>query len=349
MGGDYMRLEKNGYFCLRNITDQDLLNIPEETLPIPSTQEQKNNNEHFTYFDSIKRKVFHYASCRNEKTKDVCLYVYEMIIKKDELRSEQMKLTLFSINRCIDFFNDFTFLIKLIFHLNFFNAAERNKENIYKFILLWYSFFFITSLFTFFLRRYYILNVIPSHYQHLFCCFRVFKNIKSVDHSDLAVLYHFDRIQKTYILINKFFEDIPQFFLCLLYMIINGKDHFLIFNIIFSLAVFLINTIELGFSYPFIGTFFTFFAIRIPDDARIDKDAAPTNRIFCLYSFFVFFFGSLVALISKNFVSFIWIPLIYVQFCFLFLTCVFFLIFFFHLQGQYQWKKKLKHILFYQC
>ncbi|CRG94384.1 conserved Plasmodium membrane protein, unknown function [Plasmodium gallinaceum] len=270
---------------------------------------------------------------------DVFNYIYEMITKKNEMRKEQMKLTLFSINRCVDFFNDFAFLIKIFCQINFSKSPNTINQNIYKFIFLWFLFLFITSFFTFYLRKFFILNIIPKKHHNLFSLFKVFKEIKSIDQNNLSILYFYDRIQKTYVIINKVFEDIPQFLLCLLYMILNGKDKFIIFNILYSIIYFIINTIDLGFNYPIIGTLNLFFSTYILDDSFVEYDAAPTNKIFCLYSFFVFFIWSLLALVTKRFVSIFWFPFIYFQFSILFLISIMFLLiflyFYFHAKQSF--------------
>ncbi|CRG98669.1 conserved Plasmodium membrane protein, unknown function [Plasmodium relictum] len=275
----------------------------------------------------------------NDKVIDIFNYIYEMITKKNEMRKEQMKLTLFSINRCVDFFNDFVFLIKIFCEINFSKSPNNINQSIYKFIFFWFLLLFITSFFTFYLRKFFILNIIPKKHHNLFSLFKVFKEIKSIDQNNLSILYFYDRIQKTYVIINKFFEDIPQFLLCLLYMILNGKDKFIIFNILYSVLYFIINTIDLGFNYPIIGTLNLFFSTYILDDSFVEYDAAPTNKIFCLYSFFVFFIWSLLALSTKRLASIFWLPFIYFQFSILFLISIIFLLiflyFYFHAKQNF--------------
>ncbi|CZT98195.1 hypothetical protein CYL21_0219 [Plasmodium falciparum NF54] len=255
-------------------------------------------------------------------------YIYEMITKKNEMRKEQMKLTLFSINRCVDFFNDFLFLIKVFYEMKISENSNMLNHNIYKLLFLWLLFLYVTSFFTFYFRKYYIMNLIPEKHHNLFSLFKVFNEIKTMHPKNISVLYFYDRIQRTYIVINKFFEDVPQFLLCLLYITLNGKDKFIIFNMLYSIIYFVINAIYHGLNYPLMGTLNLFFSTYLLDDSFVEYDAAPTNKFFCLYSFFVFFIWSLLALSTKKLVSFFWAPFIYFQFSMLFLISIIFFVFF---------------------
>ncbi|EUR53555.1 hypothetical protein PFBG_06089 [Plasmodium falciparum 7G8] len=126
-------------------------------------------------------------------------YIYEMITKKNEMRKEQMKLTLFSINRCVDFFNDFLFLIKVFYEMKISENSNMLNHNIYKLLFLWLLFLYVTSFFTFYFRKYYIMNLIPEKHHNLFSLFKVFNEIKTMHPKNISVLYFYDRIQRTYI------------------------------------------------------------------------------------------------------------------------------------------------------
>lgn len=172
-----------------------------------------------------------------ENIGNIFQYIIEMIKGKNKLRKLQLKINIYCIKRFVDIINNTCLLIKILNEiyviLNKDNIENwNNKGNGYKVIFLWLLFLYITSFFTFYFRKIFIMNIVPNNYDNLFSLYKVFQTIKNIDSNNISVLEFFEKFQKTYFIINKFFEDIPQFFLCLLFFILNGKDCFLIFTMI---------------------------------------------------------------------------------------------------------------------
>ncbi|KJP87332.1 hypothetical protein AK88_03012 [Plasmodium fragile] len=116
----------------------------------------------------------------NKKT--VTHYSYEEVHNKKELRKEQTKVILFSVNRCFKLINDGVFLLKMAYRL----SREKEWEN------------------------YFILNVIPEEHQDLFSVLGVFKKVLCFRGEEMPILYFYTRMEKTYFIVNKCLEDIPQ-------------------------------------------------------------------------------------------------------------------------------------------
>ncbi|SBT70520.1 conserved Plasmodium protein, unknown function [Plasmodium malariae] len=268
----------------------------------------------------------------NEKKIYHFIYIFEMITKKNEIRKEQMKHTIFSVNRCVDFINDIFFLVK-VFYETYLSKQHGSTltKNVCTLIFVWLLFLCVTSFFTFYLRKFFITNAIPDKHRNLFTLLKVFKEIKTVPPSEISILYIYDRVQHTYLIINKFFEDMPQFFLCLLYILLNGKDTFLIISMLYSVVYFVFNIVYHGLDHNIVRWLHIFFSAYFFEDSFIEYDAAPTNKLFSLYAFFVFLASSLFALSTKRLVSNFWVPLIYFQFSVLFLLSLTFLLIYFYI------------------
>ncbi|CAD2085519.1 conserved Plasmodium membrane protein, unknown function [Plasmodium vinckei brucechwatti] len=246
-------------------------------------------------------------------------YIFEMIKRKNKLRRLQLKINLYCIKRFIDIINNTCLLVKVI-NENYIIINKSNIEsgtnmgNIYKVIFVWLLFLYIISFFTFYFRKCFIMNIIPNNYDNLFSIYKVFQTIKNVDSNNISVLEFFEKFQKTYFIINKFFEDIPQFFLCLLFFILNGKDYFLIFTMICPFVFFSVGLLNHGLGFGGLLRSSLWVSLHSIDDIFIKYDAAPPNIFFLLYSSIVFFGGSIVTIVVKNLVTLFWMPYIYLQF-----------------------------------
>ncbi|EAA15563.1 hypothetical protein [Plasmodium yoelii yoelii] len=192
-----------------------------------------------------------------ENIGNIFQYIIEMIKGKNKLRKLQLKLNLYCIKRFVDIINNTCLLIKVLNEIYIFSNKENienvenienlnNKGNAYKIIFLWLLFLYITSFFTFYFRTIFIINIVPNNYDNLFSLYKVFQTIKNIDSNNILILEFFEKFQKTYFIINKFFEDIPQFFLCLLFFILNGKDCFLIFTMICPFVFFTLGLLNYG-------------------------------------------------------------------------------------------------------
>ncbi|KEG00545.1 hypothetical protein YYE_04729 [Plasmodium vinckei vinckei] len=246
-------------------------------------------------------------------------YIYEMIKRKNKLRRLQLKINLYCIKRFVNIINNTCLLVKVINEnyiiINKDNIESgNNKGNIYKVIFVWLLFLYIVSFFTFFFRKFFIMNILPNNYDNLFSLYKVFQAIKNVDSNNISVLEFFEKFQKTYFIINKFFEDIPQFFLCLLFFIINGKDYFLIFTMIYPFVFFSVGLLNHGLGLGGLLRSSLWVSLNSIDGIFIKHDAVPPNMFFLLYSSIVFFGGSIVTIVVKNLVSLFWMPYIYLQF-----------------------------------
>lgn len=149
-----------------------------------------------------------------------------------ELRKEQTKAIIFSANRCFKLFNDGVFLLKVACHCQLGTDTELlnvHRGRVYRVVFIWLICLYITSHFTFHLRKYFIVNVIPQDHHDLFSLFKVFKKVICFQREEISILCFYSRMEKTYIFINKFLEDIPQFFLYLLCFWMNGGDYVLVF------------------------------------------------------------------------------------------------------------------------
>ncbi|CAD2097164.1 hypothetical protein YYG_04801 [Plasmodium vinckei petteri] len=246
-------------------------------------------------------------------------YIFEMIKRKNKLRRLQLKINLYCLKRFVNIINNTCLLVKVINEnyiiINKGNIeSETNKGNAYKVIFVWLLFLYIISFFTFYFRKLFIMNIIPSNYDNLFSLYKVFQTIKNVDSNNISVLEFFEKFQKTYFIINKFFEDIPQFFLCLLFFILNGKDYFLIFTMICPFVFFSAGLLNHGLGLGGLLRSRLWTSLHSIDDIFIKYDAAPPNMFFLLYSSIVFFGGSIVTIVVKNLVTLFWMPYIYFQF-----------------------------------
>ncbi|SCN43042.1 conserved Plasmodium protein, unknown function [Plasmodium ovale] len=241
-------------------------------------------------------------------------YIYEMVNGSSELRKLQKKLTLFSANRCIDFFNDMMFLLNIFYKINFGLDSSEKSVHVYNFIFLWLLMIFITSMSTFFFRKLLILNVVPHRHSKLFTLWKVFKEVKITDQRDISALYFYERFQKTYFIMNNFLEDIPQFFLYSLYIILNGQDIYLMFVMVSSFGYIVIRTFYQGIHCPSVGTRHLFFSTHLVEDSFVECDVAPTTNAFFLYSAVVLFIWSLLSLSTRKLVIPLWAPVVYVHF-----------------------------------
>ncbi|VTZ67087.1 conserved protein, unknown function [Plasmodium chabaudi chabaudi] len=246
-------------------------------------------------------------------------YIFEMIRCKNKLRRLQLKINLYCIKRFADIINNTCLLVKVMNEnyviINKDNIENvNNKGDIYKVIFLWLLFLYIISFVTFYFRKFFIMNMVPDNYDNLFSLYKVFQTIKNVDSNNISVLEFFEKFQKTYFIINKFFEDIPQFFLCLLFFILNGKDYFLIFTMICPFVFFSAGVLSQGLGLSGLLRSSLWASLHSIDDIFIKYDAAPPNMYFLLYSSIVFFGGSIVTIVVKNLVTLFWIPYIYLQF-----------------------------------
>ncbi|GAW79429.1 hypothetical protein PGO_040290 [Plasmodium gonderi] len=286
----------------------------------------------------MKRKHMNEGNLRVENEISVLKYAYEMIQEKSELRKEQMKLTIFSMLRCFDFFNDMLFFLKIFYEHC---ACRQNKniehENLYKIITIWLFFLHIISFFTFHSRKFFIVNMIPEEHNDLFKLFAVFRKIKSIQSTEVNILHFYSRIEKSYIIINKFFEDIPQFILFLLHIWLNGEDTiFFIFFIFYSIFYVALCSFTHVSSYPRLFSVLRSRFAYLPGDSLIEHDAAPTNKFFCLYAWAVFFVWSLLTLTTRRFATAPWILLIHMQFwIFSLMSLIFLLLFlYFHFDDK---------------
>ncbi|EUD66732.1 hypothetical protein C922_02717 [Plasmodium inui San Antonio 1] len=144
-------------------------------------------------------------------------YAYGRVRNKNELRKQQRKVTLLSVSRCFKLVNDGVFLLKMVYQL----CGKTEWENlhdrpIHTVAFIWLLCLHITSHCTFHLRKYFILNMIPEEHHDLFSLFGVFKKVTFFREEDLPILCFYSRMEKTYMFVNKFLEDIPQFVLYLL-------------------------------------------------------------------------------------------------------------------------------------
>ncbi|SBT31486.1 conserved Plasmodium membrane protein, unknown function [Plasmodium ovale wallikeri] len=211
-------------------------------------------------------------------------YIYEMVNGRSELRKLQMKLTLYSANRCIDFFNDMMFLLNIFYKIYFGLDSREKTVHVYNIIFLWLLMIFITSMSTFYFRKLLILNFVPHRHSNLFTLWKVFKEVKITDQRDISALYFYERFQKTYFIINNFLEDIPQFFLYSLYTILDGQDVYLVFAMVSSVGFIVVRTFYQGIHCPAIGTRHLFFSTHLVEDSFVQCDVAPTTNAFFLYS-----------------------------------------------------------------
>ncbi|ETB57227.1 hypothetical protein YYC_05031 [Plasmodium yoelii 17X] len=260
-----------------------------------------------------------------ENIGNIFQYIIEMIKGKNKLRKLQLKLNLYCIKRFVDIINNTCLLIKVLNEIYIFSNKENienvenienwnNKGNAYKIIFLWLLFLYITSFFTFYFRTIFIINIVPNNYDNLFSLYKVFQTIKNIDSNNILILEFFEKFQKTYFIINKFFEDIPQFFLCLLFFILNGKDCFLIFTMICPFVFFTLGLLNYGLGLGGLLRSSLWASFHSIDDIFIKYDAAPPNMFFFLYSSIVFFGGSIVTIAVKNMVTSFWMAYIYLQF-----------------------------------
>ncbi|GAB64920.1 hypothetical protein PCYB_041220 [Plasmodium cynomolgi strain B] len=253
-----------------------------------------------------------------DNQKIVTHYTYEQVRNKNELRKEQTKVTLFSMSRCFKLVNDGVFLLKMAYQL----VGETEWKNIHqelvhKVAFIWLLSLYITSYCTFHLRKYFILNMIPEEHHDLFSLFGVFKKVMYFRWDEISILCFYSRMERTYMIMTKFLEDIPQFFLYLLYVWMNGGDGVLLFLfcvVCYWVLYVVIRVVYQGLRYPVVGaTVRLFLSASLPEDAFIECDAAPTNKFFCLYAGAVFSVWSLVALATVPLVGAPWTALIYVQ------------------------------------
>ncbi|VWU50006.1 conserved protein, unknown function, partial [Hepatocystis sp. ex Piliocolobus tephrosceles] len=275
-----------------------------------------NNKSHIDKKIKNNCKKYEKTSEKENMSGFLC-YTYEMLTKKNELRRIQMKLTLFSINRCLDYLNDFIFLLKLFYELfinkynysNNINNNNRKYEYINKVIFVWLLFLYITSFFTFYFRKNFIIHLIPLKYNDMFSFNKVFYTIKNIDQEDIKVLYFYKKFYKTYLLVNKIYEDIPQFCLSLLYILLNGKDIFLMLIMLCYLFYFTVNIIYFGKKSSIFKTVRLLFQANFVQELLIQLGASPLNEFFFLYSATVFFVWSFLALSTAKLVSAFLFPL----------------------------------------
>lgn len=172
----------------------------------------------------------HEGEC-NERT--ATHYAYEQVRNKNEqneLRKEQTKVTLFSVNRCFKLVNDGVFLLKMACNL----GGETEWKNLprgpaHTVAFIWLLCLYITSLCTFHLRKFFIVHMIPEEHHALFSLFGVFKKVAHFRGEEIPILCFYSRMERTYMIVNKFLEDIPQFFLYLLCVWMNGGGDVLFF------------------------------------------------------------------------------------------------------------------------
>ncbi|SBT75613.1 conserved Plasmodium protein, unknown function [Plasmodium ovale] len=241
-------------------------------------------------------------------------YIYEMVNGRSELRKLQMKLTLYSANRCIDFFNDMMFLLNIFYKIYFGLDSREKTVHVYNIIFLWLLMIFITSMSTFYFRKLLILNFVPHRHSNLFTLWKVFKEVKITDQRDISALYFYERFQKTYFIINNFLEDIPQFFLYSLYTILDEQDVYLVFAMVSSVGFIVVRTFYQGIHCPAIGTRHLFFSTHLVEDSFVQCDVAPTTNAFFLYSAVVLFIWSLLSLSTRKLVIPLLAPVVYIHF-----------------------------------
>ncbi|EDL43139.1 hypothetical protein PVIIG_03471 [Plasmodium vivax India VII] len=63
--------------------------------------------------------------------------------------------------------------------------------------------------------------MIPEEHHALFSLFGVFKKVAHFRGEEIPILCFYSRMERTYMIVNKFLEDIPQFFLYLLDVLIE--------------------------------------------------------------------------------------------------------------------------------
>ncbi|ANQ06556.1 Uncharacterized protein PCOAH_00009660 [Plasmodium coatneyi] len=282
------------------------------------THEGNNYTKGGTFGENNQTTVTHYAC--------------EQVWTKNELRKEQTKVTLFSVNRCFKLLNDGVFLLKMACQCQLGRQTEwKNvpRGTLHTVAFIWLLCFHITSHCTFHLRKYFIVNVIPEEHHDLFSLFGVFKKVICFRGDEMPILCFFSRMEKTYMFVNKFLEDIPQFVLYLICVWMKGGDDIFVFLffLFYWILYVVLSVVYQGLRYPLVGAMVRLFvSASLAEDVFIECDAAPTNKFFCLYVGAVFSVWSFVALATVPLVGAPWTALIYVQFVALLLVSMTFLL-----------------------